>query len=362
MTIPSSLLIQEIMHYEGYSPKPVLNRVGMPCIGYGFPLWEEALDILHGNSKLAQSIKNSMPKEQENAALGMQRILQLPLAVTEQKARQLLEQSLLYYAEELGKKCAGFRHLVNLCSQSSQDGNAVIFPQSSLCEYETQLYMQNQYAREKNSKAAKNADKKHTGKSAASQNNSPKPCYFSKPTGTLQVLHPAFLQSFYSSSEAFAGANPFHDYKYFSSRKKQTKHKKGRFLSFLPLTSEEQALLRVDSVLFVTHLLGLEITLQMHDFFSALKRDNYAEAANQLLSHSAAAYLGAVAAILARRIREASLDFRDLALQKADTPKMHFHRRKMKNYFMQYVQSRRKNFEQMQHHGQLHGQSGACHA
>lgn len=369
MTIPSSLLIQEIMHYEGYSPKTVLNRVGMPCIGYGFPLWEEALDILHGNSKLSQSIKNSMPKEQENAALSMQRILQLSLAVTEEKARQLLEQSLLYYAEELGKKYAGFRHLVNLCSQCSQGGNAVIFPQSSFCEYETQLFMQNQYAREDNSiknaegtEKAKKAGKNHTGKSAVPQNNPQKTCYFSKPTGTLQALHPAFLQSFYSSSESFAGANPFHDHKYFSSRKKQTKHKKGRFLSFLPLTSEEQALLRVDSVLFVTHLLGLEITLQMHDFFLALQRDDYAEAANQLLSHSAAAYLGAVTAILARRIREASLDFQDLALQKADTPKMHFHRRKMKNYFMQYVLTRRKYCGQTQRYGQLNGQSGVCYA
>ncbi len=63
MTIPSSLLIQEIMYYEGFSKKPVLNRLGVPCIGYGFPLWEEALAILHGNSKLARSIKNSMPRE-----------------------------------------------------------------------------------------------------------------------------------------------------------------------------------------------------------------------------------------------------------------------------------------------------------
>lgn len=357
MTIPSSLLIQEIMHYEGYSPKPALNRVGMPCIGYGFPLWEEALAILHGNTKLARSIKNCMPKELENAGLGLQRLLQLPLAVTEEKARQLLEQSLLYYAEELGRKYDGFRHLVNICGQC---GNAVIYPQSSFHEYETQLAMQNYYRQEKKAKQA--------GGSSAAQNK--EPLYFSKPNGTLPngtagALHPAFLQSFYSSSEAFAGANPFSRYKFFSGHKKQTKHKKGRFMSYLALTDEEQALLRVDSVLFVTHLLGLEITLQMHDFFLALQQDNYAEAANQLLSHSAAACLGAVISILARRIREASLDYCDLAMQKADTPKMHFHRKKMKNYFIQYVQNRKKYFRQTEHCGQpkeeLGGQLGVCY-
>lgn len=361
MTIPSSLLIQEIMYYEGYSPKPVLNRVGMPCIGYGFPLWEEALAILHGNTKLAQSIKNSLPKEQENMCVSMQRIMQLPLEVTEEKARQLLEQSLLYYAGELGKNYAGFRHLVNLCSQCSQSSNAVIFPQSSLAEYEKQLLVQNQAAHVK-------TGKKQAGSHAAPQNKTQEPCYFAKPTGTLQALHPAFLQSFYSSSAAFAGANPFREYHCFSSPQKQRKQKKGRFLSYLPLSSAEQALLRVDSVLFAAHLLGLEIILQMHDFFLALQQDNYAEAANQLLSHSAAAYLGAAMAILARRIREASIDFKDLTMQKADIPKMLFHRRKRKNYFMQYVQNRRKNFgqtgsfEQPEHYGQLNELAGVCHA
>lgn len=338
MTIPSSLLIQEIMHYEGYSPKPVLNRVGMPCIGYGFPLWEESLAVLHGNTKLAQSIKHSMPKECENMGCCVQRLLQLPLAVTEQKARQYLEQSLLYYAEKLSKSYAGFRHIVNLC------GNAVIYPQSSFAEYEAQLVMQNQYALGKKEKRA--------GRNTASQHKPQEPFYFAKTNGTAQALHPAFLQSFYSSSEAFAGANPFRSFHFFSSPQKQTKHKKGRFLSYLPLTKEEQALLRVDSVLFVTHLLGLEMTLQMHDFFLALQQDNYAEAANQLLSHSAAAYAGAIMAILARRIREASLDYQDLAVQKAETPKMHFHRRKAKNYFVQYFQNRKKSLGQTEHYGQ----------
>lgn len=54
MTIPSSVLIQEIRLYEGFCAVPRQNRLGMPCIGYGFPLWEEALAILHGNSKLAK--------------------------------------------------------------------------------------------------------------------------------------------------------------------------------------------------------------------------------------------------------------------------------------------------------------------
>lgn len=350
MTIPSSLLIQEIMHYEGYSPKPVLNRVGMPCIGYGFPLWEESLNILHGNTKLAQSIKHSMPKECENMGCCVQRILQLPLTITEQKARQFLEQSLLFYAEELGKSYAGFRHLVNLC------GNAVIFPQSSFAGYEAQLVMQHNYRQEKK--------EKQTVKRDTLQNNTQEPFYFAKANGTAQVLHPAFLQSFYSSSEAFAGANPFRGYHFFTSPQKQITRKKGRFLSCLPLTKEEQALLRVDSVLFVTHLLGLEITLQMHDFFLALQQDNYEEAANQLLSHSAAAYAGAIMAILARRIREASLDYQDLAVQKAETPKMHFHRKKAKNYFVQYFQNRKKSLGQTEHYGQpkeMGRQLGECY-
>lgn len=320
MTIPSSLLIQEIMYYEGFSEKPVLNRVGMPSIGYGFPLWEEALDILHGNSKLARSIRNSMPSEQENMNLGMQRILALPLLVTEKSGRELLVQSLLYYAEELGKKFAGFRRLVNQC------GEAVVYPQSSFAQYEELIALKNpapeqpeKSAKDKKQKQYTNATKKQSMTFLQQLNSSERP------------LHPAFLQSFYSSSEAFAGANPFQSLNYFGKNKKKKNQKE---TTFFILTEREQALLRVDSVLFVTHLLGLDIVLHMHDFFLALQQDNFEEAASQLLSHRASGYFGAIMAILARRIREASLDYNDMELQKADFPKTIKRGRKPKNTFL----------------------------
>ncbi len=337
MTIPSSLLIEEIMHYEGFSKSPVQNRLGMPCIGYGFPLWEEALNILHANTRLARSIKNSMPKEQENMDSGMKRLLALPLTVTEKQGRQLLVQSLLYYAEELSKKYTGFRHLVNQC------GEAVIYPQSSFAQYEgliaLQNPLQNPVIEEKTAEKGKKR-KQYTG---ATQKQS---ISFLRQHGSSlnrtglnsseTALHPAFLQSFYSSSEAFAGANPFQSLNFFGKSKKQKKQKE---TIFFPLTEREQALLRVDSVLFVTHLLGLDITLQMHDFFLALQQDNYAEACSQLLSHSSAAYLGTIISVLARRIREARLDYGDIALQKTPLLKKQKRGRKPQTYLQKYFQN-----------------------
>lgn len=318
MTIPSSLLIQEIMHYEGFSPKPVLNRIGMPCIGYGFPLWEEALAIVHGNTRLAKHIKPNLPKEQENTALAIQRLLQLPVTVTEKTAEEHLKQSLLYYAEKLSEHYAGFRRLVNQCA------DAVIYPHSSLAAYEQLLMTQNLSRQKKEIRTKK-------------EHKNTIPYCYSQKSSSEQPLHPAFLQSFYSSSAAFAGANPFRQNNFFATQRKQAKRRK-KVLPFLELTQGERALLRVDSVLFVSHLLGIEIILQMHDFFFALQEDNYLEASNQLLSHRAASYLGAIAAILARRIREGSLDYRDMVRQKADIPAMRLHRRKEKNYFLLHCQ------------------------
>ncbi len=352
MTIPSSLLIQEIMYYEGFSKKPVLNRLGVACIGYGFPLWEEALAILHGNSKLARSIKNSMPREQENMDLGMKRLLALPLTVTEKQSRELLVQSLLYYAEELSKKYAGFRHLVNQCG-----GEAAIYPQSSFAHYEGLIALQNPVPAAKGTEKTDEKGRKKTQYTAATKKQSISFLQNSSLlNSTERPLHPAFLQSFYSSSEAFAGANPFQSLNFFGKNKKKKKKKE---MPFFALTKQEQALLRVDSVLFVTHLLGLEITLQMHDFFLALQQDNYAEASSQLLGHSANAYFGAIMAILARRIREASLEYKDMALQKADLPKTPKRGRKPKSYILQYFQNRgnsqQKNFGYGGQNGQRAG-------
>lgn len=319
MTIPSSLLIQEIMHYEGFAPRAVESRIGMPCIGYGFPLWEEALDIVHGNTKLAKHIKNNLPKNLENTAASVQRLLQLPFAITEETAKKLLTQSLLYHAEKLSQQYAGFRHLVNQC------GTAVIYPYSSLAAYEKQIITLNEEAKKSKTKQGQKTQSKM-------------PSFFSAQNSTEQPLHPAFLQSFYASSAAFAGANPFRQRNFFANHRKVRRRKKVPI--YPDLSTEEQALLRVDSVLFASHLLGIEIMLHMHDFFLALQEDNYLEASNQLLSHRASSYHGAIMAILARRIREASLDYRDIARQKADIPTMHLHRKKAKNYFLQYGQGK----------------------
>lgn len=327
------------MYYEGFSQKPVLNPLGMPCIGYGFPLWEEALNILHGNSKLARSIKNSMPQEQENMELGMKRLLALPLTVTEKTGKALLVQSLLYYAEELSKKYAGFRHLVNQCGQG---GGAVVYPQSSFAQYEGMIALQNPVFEEKPGKKAgaskKQKEKQYTKATQKQSMTFLQREHGTRLNGTERPLHPAFLQSFYSSSEAFAGANPFKDLNFFGSKRKRKKKEP----AFFPLTKEEQALLRVDSVLFVTHLLGLEITLQMHDFFLALQQDKYDEAGSHLLAHSANACFGAIMAILARRIREANLDYEDMALQKAAFPQKQKRGRKAKSYFLRNFQPHSK--------------------
>lgn len=118
MTIPSSLLIQEIMHYEGFSAGPVLNRLGMPCIGYGFPLWEEGLSIVHGNTKIAKAVKNNLPNGYGGINESVRGILAEPLVITEELAKNLLEQRLLFNSQELAKLFSGYRHMQNKCAHA----------------------------------------------------------------------------------------------------------------------------------------------------------------------------------------------------------------------------------------------------
>ncbi len=112
------------------------------------------------------------------------------------------------------------------------------------------------------------------------------------------------------------------------------------------LTEEEQALLRLDSVLFASHLLGLEIMKRMHEFFFALRQENYNEAANQLLLHGASGYLGAVVSVLARRIREGSLDLQDIFVQKEPVPEMLLHRKTSRNHREKFFQNSQKQMQE----------------
>ena len=68
------------------------------------------------------------------------------------------------------------------------------------------------------------------------------------------------------------------------------------------------------------------------NFFFALRQENYNEAANQLLLHGASGYLGAVVSVLARRIREGSLDLQDIFVQKEPVPEMLLHRKTSRNH------------------------------
>lgn len=345
MTIPSSAAVHEIMLYEGFNPRPVLNKVGMPCIGYGFPLWEEALAVLHGNTALAKCIKTALPGEQENISLGIRRLLALPCTVSRQKAKELLEQSLLYYADELGKKHAGFRRLVNLC------GNSCILPQSSLARYEAHLKVflrqeeqrQNEAfpkkaaAKKKHKRGSADTAEAYAAESGKTVPNSADSSFFA---GQGSV-HPAFLASAGTSSGDFSVlAAQGGMLRRYPRRKKENSY-------YLPLTKEEQALLRVDAVLFLTHILGLELTGQMDGFFWALKEENYALAASELLAHSAAARLGAVMHMLARRIRDASLDLRDISAKDREAVKFVLHRGKKHsaaNYMAEFLQKQKRSF------------------
>lgn len=331
MTIPSSALVYEIMHYEGFCPAPVLNKTGMPCIGYGFPLWEEALCILHGNAALAKSIKAALPKEQENISAGIKRLLAMPCAVTPQKAAALLEQSLLYYAQELGRRHAGFRRLVNLC------GNACILPQSGMARYEAHLRIRLQESlretvREHNKNSA--AGRKTAGRAAkAKSQNNGQELFWPQASSCASQPHPAFLASAYGSFDEVPQAGTVSK----SKKKKENSY-------YLPLTPQEQALVRTDAVLFLAHLLGLELTSQMLGFFWALKEDNYGLAASELMAHGAAGCLGAVMHMLARRIRDASLDLRDISVKEQPQAKFVLHRgKKRRSGYMAAFLQKQKN-------------------
>ncbi|MDE5680784.1 MAG: hypothetical protein K2I05_00330 [Mailhella sp.] len=332
MTIPSSLLIQEIMHYEGFSAGPVLNRLGMPCIGYGFPLWEEGLSIVHGNTKIAKAVKNNLPNGYGGINESVRGILAEPLVITEELAKNLLEQRLLFNSQELAKLFSGYRHMQNKCA------HAVLLPQSGLARYETHVTVRNQ-----SQNAEKNKEKNH-GTACGQANNEMR-------NSSKQIPHPAFLRTAYSSSAKFAKI-PF-----FPLAKAERgcasvclgggkKPKQAKTYSHVFLTEEEQALLRLDSVLFASHLLGLEIMKRMHEFFFALRQDNYKEAANQLLLHGASGYLGAVVSVLARRIREGNLDLQDIFVQKEPVPKMLLHRKTSQNREGKYFQKRQKQMQE----------------
>lgn len=379
MTIPSSVLIQEIRLYEGFCAVPRQNRLGMPCIGYGFPLWEEALAILHGNSKLAKCVKNALPNDTENISTGMKRLEQIAYRVSEETAQKLLEQSLLYYAEELGRTQAGFRHLVNLC------GNAHILPQSSMARYEAHLRLQQGITavsvKNGNKKpSARNLSVRSTGRAEQNRDNARNGAGFEgshaafsdTPSACGSSLHPAFLASAPDASSAYFSPAE-------NTALRTKSKKKGCKSYFLELTEEEQALLRADAVLFLTHVLGLELVGNMHEFFRALKEDNYALAASELLAHSASSYLGGLMPVLARRIREASLDFRDISVKELQTVQFLLHRRKAKNYTVRRLQQRRKPLSEkylpaeisVQNSGSrdlaagdfcLSAEQGACHA
>lgn len=255
MTIPSDILLREIMLYEGFRQRAGTNRLGMPCIGYGFPLWEEGLCILHGNSRLAKLLKEYLPKEGENISSAVRRFRLFPYEITEQTAKTLLEKSLLFYFDALSAEQAGFRHLANQC------GNACVLPQSSLALYGQRL-------------DADTAEKTHSS--------------------THLPVHPAYFHGYTSSG---------------GGGKKAKKKQKS-----LPLSDQERTLLRVDSVLFLTHLFGLEIMRKMHGFFSALHAENYEEAASFLLEQAVSAKLGTAVSLLARRIKSGDLDLRDAAV------------------------------------------------
>lgn len=356
MTIPSSVLIREIMLYEGFCASPKLNKLGMPCIGYGFPLWEDALSVLHGNSKLAKLVKNALPKECENVSAGMARLLQIPFSVNEEQAKKLLEQSLLHYAQELSKRQAGFRHLVNLC------GDAFILPESGLARYETHLCIQGdtfwgmgKYA----------ASRKKTGKSEKNiRNGAAAKTEHAWADASETSLHPAFLAASYSDSATFAlEKSGFLENtgNYAGGSSSRKSKKKGSKSFYVPLTAPEQALLRADAVLFLTHILGLEIVSEMQGFFWALQAENYALAGSELLAHGSASYLGAVMSMLARRIKEASLDFRDMTVSAEEPVHFLLHRRKAKHYMVRYLQNKggQKN-KQAEKEQRIF--AGACHA
>lgn len=257
MTIPSDILLREIMLYEGFRQRAGTNRLGMPCIGYGFPLWEEGLSMLHGNSRLAKLLKEYLPKEGENISSAVRRFGFFPYEITEREAAALLEKSLLFYFDALSAEQAGFRHLANQC------GNACVFPQSSLALYGERL-------------DGDTAEKTHSS--------------------VHLPVHPAYFYEYTSSG---------------GGRKAKKKQKS------LPLSEQERALLRVDSVLFLTHLFGLEIMRRMHGFFAALHAENYGEAASFLLEQAVSAKLGTAVSLLARRIKSGDLDLRDAAVWKS---------------------------------------------
>lgn len=302
MTIPSPLLIAEIKHYEEMHTNLYLNALGMPVIGYGYDLWQEPQKLIKKHSKIGLALKNILNNEAEAFESLLQKIIKLPLSITKEKAHSLLEENLLFFAEELGAMFKGFRHIVNKCE------NGYFMPQS-ICSYYLQ-YVEEQT----NIKEIKQV------KSCSFHQRNHAPCfkyqafydYPLQQKGSQKTdIAPQYLQNRYSSSA-----------EYMQKLAQNKKTKKAKNYIFPP-TEAEKALIRVDSILFLTHLLGLEMVKRMPEFFMALLEEDYEIAGNCLLAHRASKYFGHTMYILARRIKYGTIDLYDFVSckQKPKIPK-----------------------------------------
>lgn len=309
MTIPSPLLIAEIKHYEEMHTNLYLNALGMPVIGYGYALLQEPQKLVKKHSKLGLALKNILNNDTEHFESLVQKILKLPISITEEKAHTLLEENLLFYADELGKMFKGFRHIVNKCE------NAYFLPQS-ICTYYLQKIEEQQ-------KVPKKKNEEQVTPCYFHQRNQA-PCYqyqifFDYPlhvrsNASVRDIAPQYLQNRYSSSA---------EYQQRAKQKTVVKKQKRKNVLFVP-TEAEKALIRVDSILFLTHLLGLEMVKRMPEFFIALLEEEYETAGNYLLAHRSARYFGHTMYIIARRIKYGTIDLLDFisCKQKPQIPKL----------------------------------------
>ncbi len=295
MSIPSSVLMSEIKQ-QGFSAVPYKNELGEICIGFGHRLMQDpqllndydddlaSAVILYDKTGLYEVCKN----DNEYSCIDYQDkiekyVLECGLQIDMETASAFLEQDIINYYEVLVQKSSGFRRLINLCH------NAYCLPNTQMSK------SLEKFEKTKSKKnGLKNVKNPSKGKEILCGNSRQEADFF-KDTykNDLQQANSSNTNNSFKNMPLSNGSN--------SSNSSNSSKTNWEILK-MPNGSGDSALIRIDTLIMLAHILGVERVLKMRSVFASLRLDDYRGAAGYLLSHSNSETLKSKMVLLSRRI------------------------------------------------------------
>ncbi len=272
MTIPSSVLFCEIKQM-GFGSKPYLNEFDEVCIGFGHRLIDDLEFISRFDEDLAKAIA-SFNNIELNEVSGQKKIshqqklnkklLHSKIEISLEDAETLLQQELISYYTILVEKSSGFRRLINLCHGNLWLGKTQLAKSLEKCKS-----LELRLIKGKTSKS--NANRNHLSKKPNSSN--------------LQNANYKNVNT--SSSSSSKKRNSFANYE----------------ILRMPNGVGDAALIRLDTIIHLSHILGIKKLVNMGEVFLALSLDDYHSASSFLLTHPYSQTLKSKMVLFARRLR-----------------------------------------------------------